>query len=453
MLSGSWIDAPEAAAPSSAEALAAQVAHRSVRAVCGGARLYPGNIDKAVRSPSLRQALSDSVRDALSSVGDNEPPLVLDGGFALLRRLEGIAELGSRVVGDVDSEGRSTPPSSSARQAAELAAETRAPHALSSGDLLVSHPLLRRDVVLLLSAYDGWEGFCMGLVLNDPTAARVGATPLLAGRGQSVGPARSGGASGGASGSEGGTGAAAKTATAAEVDAGRGSSNRSVGAGRGGGESVDIGGEDRVRRSEWTTGGRQLTDAFAALRRTRIRDLDVFAEHVIHHGGPDGGANVTMLHTYPAVRGCVRIAGWGDLCYGGDLGHAAQLVRDGHADKRCFRFYKGRVDFRPGELKGEVEMGEWRVLAAATTQAAAGVRRTQVATVAPPRGRRPTTVFAADGAGRRRGGRRRGGGVRLAEQGVAPASGRMGWARSTARRRRGGVTLFLPVSSHHLPVV
>ena len=59
---------------------------------------------------------------------------------------------------------------------------------ISSGSLLASHPLLRRDVVLLLSANEGAGGFCMGLVLNDPTAARVGATSLLGGRGQTVGP-------------------------------------------------------------------------------------------------------------------------------------------------------------------------------------------------------------------------------------------------------------------------
>ena len=71
--------------------------------------------------------------------------------------------------------------------------------------------------MLLLSAYDGVEGFCMGLVLNEPTAARVGATPLLGGRGQTVGPA-------------------GRSATPEPI--------------------------------EWTTGGRRLTDAFNGARAT-----------------------------------------------------------------------------------------------------------------------------------------------------------------------------------------
>ena len=48
----------------------------------------------------------------------------------------------------------------------------------------------------------------------------------------------------------------------------------------------------------------------------------------------------------------------------GDLAHAAQLVREGSADKAAFTFYKGRIDFRPGELLGEIEMGEWRLVPA-----------------------------------------------------------------------------------------
>ena len=78
------------------------------------------------------------------------------------------------------------------------------------------------------------------------------------------------------------------------------------------------------------------------------------------------------------------------LCYGGDLAHAAQLVREGAGKaslspltscratsskfchllltslavrKEAFTFFKGRVDWQPRELKGEVEAGEWKVAA------------------------------------------------------------------------------------------
>ena len=49
------------------------------------------------------------------------------------------------------------------------------------------------------------------------------------------------------------------------------------------------------------------------------------------------------------------------LFYGGDLQHAAELVRSGRARKEHFSFFRGRVDWRPGELRGEVELGEWSV--------------------------------------------------------------------------------------------
>ena len=49
------------------------------------------------------------------------------------------------------------------------------------------------------------------------------------------------------------------------------------------------------------------------------------------------------------------------LFYGGDLAHAAQLVRDGDARKHDFTFFRGRIDWRPGELRGEVEAGDWVV--------------------------------------------------------------------------------------------
>ena len=64
------------------------------------------------------------------------------------------------------------------------------------------------------------------------------------------------------------------------------------------------------------------------------------------------------------MRDCVPILNT-PLFYGGDLHSAAELVRSGRASKSDFAFFRGRVDWRPGELRGEIELGEWRVASAA----------------------------------------------------------------------------------------
>ena len=119
---------------------------------------------------------------------------------------------------------------------------------------------------------------------------------------------------------------------------------------------------------QWTTGRRQLTDELATQRRVRDDDLGVFASHVIHSGGHDGAGNLTMLHPHAQVRGCARVQE--GLYYGGDLAHAASLVREGRAHEDDFLFFKGRYDWRPAELRGELELGEW-ALAPRRAQAAA----------------------------------------------------------------------------------
>ena len=54
-----------------------------------------------------------------------------------------------------------------------------------------------------------------------------------------------------------------------------------------------------------------------------------------------------MLHSHGRVRGAVEVAR--GLYYGGDLQHAAELVRCGDAAAADFTFYRGRVDWQPGE--------------------------------------------------------------------------------------------------------
>jgi hypothetical protein len=154
-----------------------------------------------------------------------------------------------------------------------------------------------RRDVVLLLEADGPDGYAFGLVTNQPTASPLGAGPLTAPR---VTPA-----------------------------------------------------------SAYTTGGRMLRDELAPFRRTREDDLTVFNQSHVFYGGPDGGWNLTMLHPFPQVRGSVIIRD--GLCYGGDLAHAASLVRQGEATAADFCFYRGRVDWQPGLLRGECRLGEWVV--------------------------------------------------------------------------------------------
>lgn len=64
-----------------------------------------------------------------------------------------------------------------------------------------------------------------------------------------------------------------------------------------------------------------------------------------------------MLHPHGGVAGCVRVRD--GLYYGGDLASAAAMVREGEAAAADFCFYRGRIDWQPGQLAGECEMGEW----------------------------------------------------------------------------------------------
>jgi len=358
--------------------------------LCGGARLYPGR--RCASDPTMRIALGEAIRQVLASTthSSEHEQAALDAGFLLLRRLDATAALGARVT---DSDASSDPRAASAPLAHRIgSAET-----VTSGSLLVSHPLYRRDVVLVLSAHDGADGFCMGLVINQPTGAQVGGSPLLRNRGQTVGPA------------------ARRTPAAPSVDTPRAAplplprvsellkaaasgvdlshrlpqppppppltTVRSTDAAPTKPEPVfkrsallselktkRVGGPTAQApstaptsssdREEWTTGNRKLTDPLASQRRTRDRDLDVFSSHTIHYGGPEGGSNVTMVHSHASVRGCVPVQG-AALYYGGDLAHAAELVRAGEAHADDFTFFKGRVDWRPGELRGEIDFGEW----------------------------------------------------------------------------------------------
>jgi len=261
----------------------------------------------------MQAALRESMHSALRGA---EPALLPDAGFALLRLLEAGAALAERVL---------EPPLPARTGWADLRRPAATP---APGDVLVAHPLMRRDVVLLL----GYQSGCaFGLVTNAPTPAKLGGGPL----------------------------AAAVDVLAA----------RSPPRGPLGGQAQPEG--------AWTTGSRRLEDELSAQRRVRDRDLEVFADHHIFYGGPDGGASVTMLHPYAAVPGavCVREG----LYYGGDLAAAAALVRCQEADATSFFFYKGRVDWRPAELTGELAMGEWVL----STPGAAW----------PPIGLLPRTVF------------------------------------------------------------
>lgn len=288
MVMAAWEPIPAPSDHVTPERHAAAALDSAIRRLCGGARLFPGECS---RSTTLVASLTESVRAVLAG---QKKEMNLDAGFALLRRLEAGLCLGERAL--------SPPCPSRACSAVEGTISASMAGAPKSGDVLVSHPLLRRDTVLLLSA-DGLDGFAFGLVTNNPTGSHIGTGPLLRGRGQTVGPPA-----------------------------------RSVG-------------------EVWTTGRRILKDELASQRRTRDQGIEPFAAHTIFNGGPDGTANLTMCHPYGQVRGCAVVTP--GLYYGGDLEHAASLIREGVASAEHFIFFRGRVDWRPGELRGEIELGEW----------------------------------------------------------------------------------------------
>jgi len=247
-----------------------------------------------------------AVRDAARSALDVAPShLLVDAGFALLRMLEAPVRISEKVLaprpGREARDGELEPPPRRVSRPAPPSALSVRPapsqeEAFSAGAVLVSHPLMRRDVVLLLQA-DGPAGYAFGVVTNQPTGAPLGGGPL-------AGPASS-----------------------------------------------------VKQAARWTTGGRQLRDEMHQHRRVREAELELFSESTVFYGGPDGGWNVTMLHPHGGVAGCVRVRD--GLYYGGDLASAAAMVREGEAAAADFCFYRGRIDWQPGQLAGECEMGEW----------------------------------------------------------------------------------------------
>lgn len=265
----------------------------------GGRRLLGASEGGAAQEETLRDALAAEMRRALLERGSTDPYLP-DAAFTLLRRLDAGVALGERVLGPAPPPRQRGQPDPLARPAEPVA-----------GCVLASHPLLCRDAVLLLHA-DSTDGYAMGLVLNNPSVARVG--------GALYGPNH----------------------------------------GKPGSWPAPAGSK------VFTTGNRTLDGPLAEARPSRDDHLAPFAHHQVWVGGPDGGASMTMLHPYGAVRGAVRVgrapAGsgvggdgcGGDLFYGGDLQHAAELVNGGDADASQFVFFKGRVDWRPGELSAEI---------------------------------------------------------------------------------------------------
>ena len=243
--------------------LALDVADRALRRAFGSKDLYSGAT--AGRTVSLFSALRAEAR-ALVLLDKAPPPdVVVDAGFALLRRLEAACALAESAIGPL----RSLP-----RERPVLVGRASAPPA--EGDVLLGHPMLRRDVILLLSVVDD---FAMGLITNSPSQHTLGGSGGLRG-----GPSP------------------------------------------------------------------------AAHLAARDHEISCFAREPIFRGGPDGAANLTMLHRFAAVRGAVAVRD--GLFYGGSLGDAARLVFDGVAKPSDFIFFRGRVDFQPGVLREQLERGE-----------------------------------------------------------------------------------------------
>eukprot|EP00965_Chrysotila_dentata_P108894 3597628-Pleurochrysis_carterae.AAC.1 len=130
-----WSELPQQQ-PASSAALAAAVKATAVRNLCGGMRLYSPLSRGSARS--LTTALRDAMRAALPGA---DPALLSDAGFHLLRLLSLNTTVSERVVGPDF-------PAPIGWRGLQFPLHDR-PRA---GHVLVSHPMMRRDVVLLLSA-------------------------------------------------------------------------------------------------------------------------------------------------------------------------------------------------------------------------------------------------------------------------------------------------------------
>ena len=246
LVSGTW-PARAAVTAKTASDIASCVSARAVTSLYGGARFY----DPRAPCTKFRRCLASELRRAMSDHAA-DPDALTDAAFGLIRRLAVGAELGARLIGPLP------------RRAARASLTPRVEPL--PGDVLLSHPLLRRDTVVLLTA-DGSDGHAMGLVTNSPTSATLG--------------------------------------------------------GRTPNAPLWVGDESLARKH--TTGGRVLDGSLAEERNLRDDDAEPFRDHLIMAGGPEGSGNLTMLHPYAAVRGSMRVND--NLYYGGDLAHAAELVR------------------------------------------------------------------------------------------------------------------------------
>ena len=152
------------------------VAGDALRRMLGGARLYAAH--RALRAASFREELRCELRYAVGSSHAGAEGHLADSAFALLRWLDGGRDFGARVLLEPEqrAEGEGTQPRASLSLLHPAGLEYRP---VRAGDVLVSHPLMRRDVVLLLDERSG-------LVLNDPTNERYAVPEVAAALGDRV---------------------------------------------------------------------------------------------------------------------------------------------------------------------------------------------------------------------------------------------------------------------------
>jgi len=181
---GSWtpIEAAVGSESSTAEAAAARVLDEAVRHVCSGSRLYPG-VPPSHPPPTMLHAIKSAIRGALSdgnaAPSDGNAARHVDAGFALLRRLEAKMAMGDKILAPDEDRAVGSDGASSWCKEYEAPCPRSRSHLNipAPGDVLVSHPLLRRDVVLVLAA-DGPDGFAMGLVISACHVSSVQRTSM-----------------------------------------------------------------------------------------------------------------------------------------------------------------------------------------------------------------------------------------------------------------------------------
>eukprot|EP00808_Paulinella_micropora_P008990 g79410.t1 len=99
-----------------------------------------------------------------------------------------------------------------------------------------------------------------------------------------------------------------------------------------------------------------------------LADVEVFGNNRIFMGGPvvsvhsDQIASLALVHQFPNLPGAVKMgSGPCNLCIGGNVHAAAEMVRSGNATVDQFKFIFGHSEWSVAQLRGELSVNSWFV--------------------------------------------------------------------------------------------